>query len=655
MPYMNIKELGEKANEVGNDRVETRDRRERAIGAAAVARKSLSSIQDSLNRLEDGAESSERMRLLSRQQELQFAYLEAIKEAEDCDRRIELLDDAADEVVSQAEEYIERSNGQVRKTYEARASSPYGRGSIAVLARLISANKDKAQQIIMLLKGKAPSAGGEGLVLSSSADQYIQEYKDLVSVAAFGSIRGVEGEPSNEDRRQSVLFVNDAYSYEIARVGTNVSGFTPDDVRQALVVLQGALDDTGAECLWDPNVPPPEANGFQDPYASPSLQAARARIDACAALMTAFAQEEEGAGRQKSIGQHSLYPTKGFSSQLDYEADQAKLVAAYGDAANAFFEIVNDPEIDAETKARTALGFERCREGFRYYFIVPESTQRHDASQLAHAIEVERAYDRVLEKGLPLVSNAFNNCFSEVKCINTGAVRNVDFADYDCRVSSLFVDALREAKADFPELDIKYIGSIESQVSGIRAVAEERCESMLRERNTGFSDEQYKEKAKGMAESILRNMRLDDSADAYAWSFNSQGSELHDAISHYSGIAVSRRFASNYDTFDIAHKQDVPNHSPLFCDTPRSTIDHEIGHEISNSLGVWKDPAILRLYENMLSRGSASTELSLYSTKNVHEFIAEAYSEYRNNPDPRSLSKAVCERLFYLRDSRRPQ
>ena len=50
--------------------------------------------------------------------------------------------------------------------------------------------------------------------------------------------------------------------------------------------------------------------------------------------------------------------------------------------------------------------------------------------------------------------------------------------------------------------------------------------------------------------------------------------------------------------------------------------------------------------------GDAGSTLSVYAGENVMEFIAEAYSEYRNNPQPRRYARAVYLRLKVLWEQR---
>lgn len=83
---------------------------------------------------------------------------------------------------------------------------------------------------------------------------------------------------------------------------------------------------------------------------------------------------------------------------------------------------------------------------------------------------------------------------------------------------------------------------------------------------------------------------------------------------------------------------------PLGGDTVTSIIDHEIGHVLDRKLGIRNDGRIQQLFRQNHDRGNdmkMGAVLSRYASKNTREFIAEAWSEYRNNPNPRPVAKEV--------------
>ena len=242
----------------------------------------------------------------------------------------------------------------------------------------------------------------------------------------------------------------------------------------------------------------------------------------------------------------------------------------------------------------------------------------------------------------------------EQQCRNDDLVRTVDFHDFDPDVAMSMTNALADAKKDFPDLDVSYVGSIDSQVRGIHDTVAQSYENELRQLNgDAFSDEEYRAAAQKYADNYINRVGLNDSDNAFAWSLNipSEYDPTGDGLAEYNGIAVNNRFAGDNKLFTESKINEVATkHKPIGCDTPRATADHELGHEIDKLLNASSDKQINDMYNKMLSEGNAQNTLSTYSATNVKEFIAEAYSEYRNNPSPRAYSTAVYNRLIELRN-----
>lgn len=92
---------------------------------------------------------------------------------------------------------------------------------------------------------------------------------------------------------------------------------------------------------------------------------------------------------------------------------------------------------------------------------------------------------------------------------------------------------------------------------------------------------------------------------------------------------------------------------PIGCDTIKSVVDHEYAHQLDNMLGIGRDPEFLKLY-NSFTKDEIKKGLSEYATDdknpiiNMGEFIAEAWAEYVNNPNPRPISKQFGDLLIKL-------
>ena len=87
---------------------------------------------------------------------------------------------------------------------------------------------------------------------------------------------------------------------------------------------------------------------------------------------------------------------------------------------------------------------------------------------------------------------------------------------------------------------------------------------------------------------------------------------------------------------------------PPGCDTVKSIADHEYGHQLDYLLGLRNHPELKRIVAetsgNMLSHRKANIQeaLSTYAATNDAEFIAEAWAESKNNPNPRPVAQKVA-------------
>lgn len=81
---------------------------------------------------------------------------------------------------------------------------------------------------------------------------------------------------------------------------------------------------------------------------------------------------------------------------------------------------------------------------------------------------------------------------------------------------------------------------------------------------------------------------------------------------------------------------------PPACDTLKSVMDHELGHQLDYLLGLRANPEVTQLYAATRRReGGIAEHVSRYGNTNVAEFIAESWAEYRNNPQPREVAKKM--------------
>ena len=277
----------------------------------------------------------------------------------------------------------------------------------------------------------------------------------------------------------------------------------------------------------------------------------------------------------------------------------------------------------------------------------PENRPKVDRNRLPLTQLTRPDFAEITDMSKTDFAKEYNQRLKEY-CEENGLAKYADFSDFDPTVSYDFAKAAEDAKNDFPELSINYMGSIDHQVQ----LMHDRFEKMslnyyLNEK--GFSMEDAQKAAADLADFYITDNGYDDTEDTYAWSLHPG----HRSMSIFDGVAVNTDYAKNYDHF-LEKKQynELTKWSPLGSGTPRGVMDHEMGHEIDNLLNASADPVIQDLYNDMMYNGNAEEELSGYSADSVEEFIAEAYSEYRNNPNRRPTCVAVYNRLIELRDEK---
>ena len=123
------------------------------------------------------------------------------------------------------------------------------------------------------------------------------------------------------------------------------------------------------------------------------------------------------------------------------------------------------------------------------------------------------------------------------------------------------------------------------------------------------------------------------------------------------------------------HEDVLSGFHPIGTDTVNAIADHECGHAIDRAYGVSKDAKITKLFNRWmkLDKWEARNALAGYPRKDEFvdnltyllrdnpqktkkftradskaEFIAEAWSEYLNNPNPREYAKAVGDRMMEI-------
>lgn len=159
----------------------------------------------------------------------------------------------------------------------------------------------------------------------------------------------------------------------------------------------------------------------------------------------------------------------------------------------------------------------------------------------------------------------------------------------------------------------------------------------------GYTPRKAKNQAKKDTEYYTMNLRINPREMAVSLSLKNKATNnpLTLIIKKYTGITMNNEFFNDYENA-IANKieQVKKKWKPIGCGTVKGTFDHEFGHQIDKFLKINENEKIINLYEK-LSKDELEENLSGYSATNINEFIAEAWSEYANNSNPRNISKTV--------------
>ncbi len=90
----------------------------------------------------------------------------------------------------------------------------------------------------------------------------------------------------------------------------------------------------------------------------------------------------------------------------------------------------------------------------------------------------------------------------------------------------------------------------------------------------------------------------------------------------------------------LLRKNEAVGFHPKGCHTPESVVYHELGHLLDKMCGLSEKFGFKSYYKG-LSREEIRFGLSEYALVSPEEFIAEAFSEYMSNPEPRAIAAKV--------------
>jgi SPP1 gp7 family putative phage head morphogenesis protein len=196
----------------------------------------------------------------------------------------------------------------------------------------------------------------------------------------------------------------------------------------------------------------------------------------------------------------------------------------------------------------------------------------------------------------------------------------------------------------FPELKQRFgfVGEAHARNATLKPVASQYYLGKLKELNPDIGDDILKAHVDARMRQIMRKLSV--SSDAYAMSW----SPKDEPYRWFAGVTFNSVQGKDIDKLLRGLEVDVANKfHPEGCNTIKSVLDHEIGHQLDEMLWLSNLASVQKLFDTRTGN-QITDELSKYAWKNGNrkkysEFVAEAWAEYCNNPNPRPIAKEIGE------------
>lgn len=229
-----------------------------------------------------------------------------------------------------------------------------------------------------------------------------------------------------------------------------------------------------------------------------------------------------------------------------------------------------------------------------------------------------------------------------------------DYTGIDIKCANEWNHGLFNAKSGFPEVAdrIKFVGSSQVRNKLMREVVTEyyREELLAQGFPSSVVDEYSKKNARKLIPPVSKNNM--------ASSITTEGlqglpKDLREKLEPFVGITMNDKYFNNYGkVIEKGLAQVKVGWHPHGCYNTKATFDHEFAHQIDDFLGVSNSDTIRNEFDKR-TRAELTQGLSEYAWNNSNksrysEMIAEGWSEYCNNPNPREIASVIGKEIEKL-------
>ena len=221
-------------------------------------------------------------------------------------------------------------------------------------------------------------------------------------------------------------------------------------------------------------------------------------------------------------------------------------------------------------------------------------------------------------------------------------IPNVSYKGCDVDTANAWNRGLHDAFSRFPELkkNFGFVGEAHERNAMLKPTLRQHYADDYRKRAAWLPPAQIDQLADAATRKTMKQLQVAKGTLAVSFS------ESRAPFSEFRGVSVNREHGKDAKKFAQVLAKDVGSKfHPVGCDSIRSVLDHEIGHQLDNLLGIRDIQVIKDLYDSR-THAELSDALSRYAWDNKNrnryaEMIAEAWAEYCNNPNPREIAKIV--------------
>ena len=223
-------------------------------------------------------------------------------------------------------------------------------------------------------------------------------------------------------------------------------------------------------------------------------------------------------------------------------------------------------------------------------------------------------------------------------------ISNVSYKGVDITTANSWNEGLKDTFERFPELrnNFGFVGEAHERNAMLKPILKQYYIDELIKRNPSFSVLEIEPYADKQVRIIMKKLQVGKSTYAQSWS------PKNEPFANFKGVSVNKFWGNKSDIFIKELSSDVSSKfHPVGCDTIRSVLDHEIGHQLDDLLNISDIKEVQDLFNNK-TQEELTNALSRYAWDNDNnnkygEMIAEAWAEYCNNPEPREVAKIIGE------------